>query len=158
MKAEGNNIFSYTAQMMPGDNGAYYFMNKNAWGSRETVPAECAKRWNSDREYIAPDHDTIIGHPWGSCAKLITSSKTIENERFLIFPNPLGNENLNIVSKKNDAIEQNIEILTLDGRKVLARSNIGNHTTIERSLLKQGVYIVRITSAGSDISLKLVAK
>lgn len=48
---EGNNIYSYTVNIAEGSTGGYYFLKRNNWSKRETVPTECALSWGTDREY-----------------------------------------------------------------------------------------------------------
>jgi hypothetical protein len=45
-------------------------MNKNAWGSRETVPSACATWWGSDRGYKIGIKDTVFAFIWGTCTPI----------------------------------------------------------------------------------------
>jgi len=158
MKAEGNNIFSHTVQLMPGDKGAYYFMNKNAWGSREKVPAECATWWNSDRGYVVPDHDTLIGHRWGSCEQLPTSSELFEYENISIavYPNPLKQQPLTIKLETGEMPNAELEIISASGKRVFGLKNIKKETRIEPSLLKPGIYLIKIQNLDGSLIEKLL--
>ncbi|QEY14044.1 glycosyl hydrolase 53 family protein [Cellvibrio sp. KY-YJ-3] len=69
MTLEGNNIYTHTAEVAPGAEGAYYFLNANSWSARETVPAECAPWWGVDRGFIA-NGDVTYAVKWGSCAAI----------------------------------------------------------------------------------------
>ncbi len=73
MEADGGNVFSLTLEMPLGSSGAYYFLSGNDWGDRETVPAECAEVYDSDRRFDAPeqtDSSLVLGAPFGSCESL----------------------------------------------------------------------------------------
>ena len=65
--SEGNDIFSYSTYMTPGDSGAYYFLNDSAWGARETVPSSCATWWGTDRGYKAGDNNITYSYIWETC-------------------------------------------------------------------------------------------
>ena len=38
----GDNVYQYKTNISIGSSGAYYFLNDDKWGVRESVPAECA--------------------------------------------------------------------------------------------------------------------
>ena len=54
MRDYGNNIYSFSVNIPEGSTGGYYFLKRNSWGKRETVPTECALSWGTDREYSIP--------------------------------------------------------------------------------------------------------
>ncbi len=73
MEDEGNEIFSFTVEMAPGTNGAYYFLNGNDWGDRETVPEECVGKFDVDRLFEAPDAEgesREFAFAFGTCDSL----------------------------------------------------------------------------------------
>ncbi|MDG5767149.1 glycosyl hydrolase 53 family protein [Balneolales bacterium ANBcel1] len=68
MNHHGNQIYAHVTYMAPGAEGAYYFMYDNSWGARESVPAECADWWSSDRGYVIPDEPAAaFAFRWGTC-------------------------------------------------------------------------------------------
>jgi len=58
MNHQGNQIYSYDTEISTGSSGAYYFLNDDVWGVRESVPAECAEHWGVDRGYEIPVHSS----------------------------------------------------------------------------------------------------
>ena len=67
MTDEGNGVYSYTASLDAGAEGAYYFLHADDWNSREKVPAACAEMWNVDRKYTIPEADITFAYKYGSC-------------------------------------------------------------------------------------------
>lgn len=67
MTAQGNGIHSYTTELNPGAEGAYYFLRGNDWSLREWVPAECALMWDVDRKYTIPAADVTYAFRYSSC-------------------------------------------------------------------------------------------
>jgi len=62
----GNNVYSMTFTVQSGSYHEYKFVNGNAWGQDETVPAYCNN--NNNRYITAPDGDTILPAVcFGSC-------------------------------------------------------------------------------------------
>ena len=63
----GNNIYAVTLSLGVGEYHEYKFINGNAWGADESVPAECAT--NNNRSYTVPaSDDTIDVVCFGSCS------------------------------------------------------------------------------------------
>ncbi|MEH0153350.1 glycosyl hydrolase 53 family protein [Limibacter armeniacum] len=73
MSWESGTVYSYTTTIAVGSTGGYYFLNANDWGSRETVPTECAAMYNSDRAYTIGTSDMTLAYKWGSCEEVIPS-------------------------------------------------------------------------------------
>jgi len=46
MTDAGSGVYTYTAALAIGESIEYKFINGNAWGSDESVPAECSNGWN----------------------------------------------------------------------------------------------------------------
>ena len=62
----GNNIYAVTVALEAGNYYEYKFVNGNAWGSDESVPAECASGWN--RFITVPSVPTTLDAIcYGSC-------------------------------------------------------------------------------------------
>lgn len=68
MKQVGSStIYTFRTFLNPGQTGAYYFLNDDDWGSRETVPVGCQAVW-SDRGYsIGYTASQNISYFWNSC-------------------------------------------------------------------------------------------
>jgi hypothetical protein len=67
MTLAGSNIYTVTLPLTIGEFFEYKFVNGNAWGMDETVPAECASGWN--RYITVPSANTILNPVcFGSCS------------------------------------------------------------------------------------------
>lgn len=68
MKQVGTStIYTFRTFLNPGQTGAYYFLNDDAWTARETVPSACQGSW-TDRAYtIGTSASQNISYVWGSC-------------------------------------------------------------------------------------------
>ncbi|WP_339838234.1 T9SS type A sorting domain-containing protein [uncultured Flavobacterium sp.] len=78
------------------------------------------------------------------------STKSFDNKSFLIYPNPAsqGLVNLDIEGVKD------ITIYDVNGRIVLQQSTSSN--TLDVSQVKQGFYLVQLTTAGKTVTSKLI--
>ena len=152
MYHEGGNIYSYSTQISVEFSGAYYFLNDNQWGERETVPANCAVYWGSDRGFDIPlnSKGETFAFVWSSCEEIKPVSASVpvrlSNEPLLeIYPNPVLNDQLNLSFKVAD--EVNIFILDLTGR-VLYRtdmnSSVAGRHTIDLHSFKEGACLIRV--------------
>ena len=129
-----------------------YFLNDNQWGERETVPANCAVYWGSDRGFDIPlnSKGETFAFVWSSCEEIKPVSASVpvrlSNEPLLeIYPNPVLNDQLNLSFKVAD--EVNIFILDLTGR-VLYRtdmnSSVAGRHTIDLHSFKEGACLIRV--------------
>jgi hypothetical protein len=81
---------------------------------------------------------------------LSTSSNEIA--KFKMYPNPVKNQ---LLIEANREI-QKVSVYNLLGQEVLTKSPNLNTTTFETSKLQKGVYLVKITSAGSESISKFI--
>jgi len=71
---------------------------------------------------------------------------------FALYPNPVSNGTLNILTKDN--LSKNIQIFDVLGKKVLDTAT--TKTNIDVSSLRRGVYIIKVTEAGQIATRKLM--
>lgn len=148
MTSEGNNIFSYSKSLMPGDTLAYYYLTTSSWTNylnyREKVPIECALVWNSDRRIIVPNVEAQIGVGWASCTKFLNVwSDQKQTGSINIFPNPAtGQVNINAGFNLENSM---LTISNTEGQmmKQLKLHSSGNET-VNVSEVPPGLYIFRI--------------
>lgn len=76
-------------------------------------------------------------------------------EKLLVYPNP-AQHRITIESPFDENTVSIIEIFDITGKRVLSRSAIGNITEIDVSSLKQGYYVVRLTSNNAVLSSSLI--
>lgn len=58
MTDAGDGVYTYTAALAIGESIEYKFINGNAWGNDESVPAECSNGWN--RYLTVPATDVTL--------------------------------------------------------------------------------------------------
>ncbi len=164
MADEKDTTFSYFTYLSTGDTIAYYFLNDNDWEARETVPAECALMWNTDRKIIIPENDTIVALIWNSCNSIGSNDTNIEKislennieKSIEIFPNPsngiinvqLNSFNKEIILEIIDSSGKLVDIYKFDQKKKLA--------TIDMSYLSSDLYVLKFTDHKNIIYKKLV--
>ena len=152
MNHMGNNIYQYLTNVSIGSSGPYYFLNDDKWGVRESVPAECAVYYGSDRGFNIPLNSIgeTFAYIWSSCVEigfsgflsLLGQTKQIST----IHPNPLTDSELYVSLNKHTS-QLTISIFDFQGRlffteqvKVLSNDN----QIIIHPELDSGVYLVRI--------------
>lgn len=145
MEQESDTIFRYSTEMYPGETGAYYYLNANEWGSRESVPQECATWYDSDRGYEIGENDTIIENFWASCdvgydGEVITSidgssvgTQTKAGNAPVFYPNPFSEE-INFSGKTN------WELLNIHGELL----NKGYSEKARLNHIQSGIYLIRV--------------
>jgi arabinogalactan endo-1,4-beta-galactosidase len=146
MISEGNNIFSYTTYLSPGDSGAFYFLNDSAWIARETVPSSCATWWGTDRGYQIPENDVLYSCKWGTCMGLGEHISKLDSEpssvnELSLYPNP-GNGYVNLILKSVDE-NSYVEIIDFTGRTYYKSKINSVATTLDVSSFPHGLYVVK---------------
>jgi arabinogalactan endo-1,4-beta-galactosidase len=144
MHHAGSSIFRYDTKLPGRNSGAYIFTNKADWntGSRETVPAACALKWDTHREFVVINEDVEFGYVWGTCDQLSgLSIGKADSEEVSLFPNP-ANSSLRIHSPNIISL---IEISDIFGRHLMSIPVAGlNEASVDVSGLTDGIYFVRI--------------
>jgi hypothetical protein len=77
--------------------------------------------------------------------------------KLLVYPNP-AQYSITIVSSVDNSSVTTIEIFDITGKRVLARTAIGNMTEIDVSSLKKGYYVIRLISENASLSSPLIIK
>jgi arabinogalactan endo-1,4-beta-galactosidase len=154
------NVYRYSTEIPVGTSGAYYFMNDDVWGVRESVPAACAEYWGVDRGYEIPLNSTgeTFAFVWSSCDEIGTSSledphTTPGSVWFESYPNPLINNQLNLFYHLDDHAEVSIwsmtgEILHISDHKTYQ----GDRHVLDVSFLPAGSYILQIHFKEKNLS------
>jgi arabinogalactan endo-1,4-beta-galactosidase len=146
MQAETGNIYSKTFVMHPGDSGAYYFMNDNVWGDRETVPVSCATWWGSDRGYKIEDEDTTYAFIWGTCLPVgsVNNSESPEAVTPILnlFPNPSDGEFAIVIAGVGGKAD--CRIIDFSGRILISRRISCNEKVNLAVNLSPGSYLVQV--------------
>jgi arabinogalactan endo-1,4-beta-galactosidase len=170
MGLEGDAVYSYTTQMLPGSAGAYYHLTTSTWDNylayRESVPAACATWYGSDRGYDVPIHPTVYAVRWGTCESFSwpTSTGVPDAPRQTIllssYPNPFR-QSTTVSYTLSTAGEVRIGVYDVLGRHVATlvdeRQAPGTHNAeFDAAGRAAGIYIVRVqtpsrTEAGTIV-------
>lgn len=98
-----------------------------------------------------------IAKDWASVTPTFTLSledKTLQKDRFTVFPNPASSGYVNISS--TSSLQKDIEVYDVLGKRVLSQSITGNR--LELNALRSGVYILKITQDNRTETKKLVIR
>jgi arabinogalactan endo-1,4-beta-galactosidase len=152
---EKNNIYSYSTTLNIGDTIEYYFIRNNSWNNyldyRETVPSSCALAWNTDRQLIVPEHDTVVKHVFSSCDSVLTSARTAIYPSFDVYPNPSTGK---LYIKTIPGLSVNfLQLFSPEGEKIKDFST--NNNFIDISNLPSQIYFLKII-ADSQVFIKKI--
>jgi len=153
MWVDEGKIYRYRTEIALGSSGAYYFMNDDVWGVRESVPPACAEYWGSDRGFHIPLNSTgeEYGFVWSSCESIrgvsVEPPKNGLAKPYLeIYPNPAGPGPVWIRFEPDAKIA--ISVMDLDGRRmyqsVMFTGGDGK-LMIPAGKLPEGVFLVSLT-------------
>ncbi len=147
------NIYRFRTEIALGSSGAYYFMNDDAWGVRETVPPACAEYWGSDRGFHIPmnSQGEVYGFVWSSCEPIRgvsaegwsgpPSASSLE-----VFPNPVDRGPLRIRFEPH--AEVTVTVTDLQGRRIchsVMLSGGDGQLEIPVGILPEGVYLLALS-------------
>jgi hypothetical protein len=152
MSHEGYQIYRYDTRIATGSSGAYYFLNDDQWGIRETVPSPCAVHWGVDRAYEIPTQSTgeTFAFVWSSCEEIgpVSVSKhtgQANNPLYELYPNPLKENQLSLLFHVNDLSD--VSIIDLQGRTLIQSEvsvSMGQLQTFDLHDLQAGIYMIRL--------------
>lgn len=158
---QGNSVYTTSMNITIGGHHAYYYITSNSWDDfqayRETVPEACATSdvimndpgWTTDRAFIVPETDTVMGVKWGSCEVLPTSiSNVLTSEHvFSVFPNPSNDGSLQIIIH-GDFSQGNDDLSIYNAMGVnqgIHFNRDGAQWVTDGSELSRGIYFVKLT-------------
>jgi Secretion system C-terminal sorting domain len=132
----------------------YKYVNGNAWGTDESVPAACAT--NNNRSLPMPVDTLLPAVCFASCvacpAVAITEAAT---PQLKIYPNPAADAFHVRVS--NSAGAWSLRLLDQQGRRVRNLMGAGEQELlVERDALPAGLYFVEICTNGERSTQKLI--
>jgi arabinogalactan endo-1,4-beta-galactosidase len=148
----GDDVYQYKTNISIGSSGPYYFLNDDKWGVRESVPAECALYFGSDRGFNIPVNSTgeTFAFLWSSCEEIGPSGNISpvdqKKQISIIYPNPTTYSRFSI-SLEDFSGQLTVSVLDFQGRYIYCEPMIISGTDnqlIELPELASGVYLVRI--------------
>ena len=153
--ANNDGIYEVTVNVPANSSIQYKFINGNAWGTDEAVPAACQIAGSANRgATFAYGDSTLAPVCFGKCTDCMASlDETLQNVS--LFPNPTrGQFNL---ARMDAASEVEVSVLDLQGKVLtVATWNAGAESLgIDLSNFANGVYMVRLTSEEGSRTLRV---
>ncbi|MFY9517879.1 MAG: T9SS type A sorting domain-containing protein, partial [Schleiferiaceae bacterium] len=153
--ANNDGIYEVTVNVPANSSIQYKFINGNAWGTDEAVPAACQIAGSANRgATFAYGDSTLAPVCFGKCTDCMASlDETLQNVS--LFPNPTrGQFNL---ARMDAASEVEVSVLDLQGKVLtVATWNAGAASLgIDLSNFANGVYMVRLTSEEGSRTLRV---
>ncbi|MCJ8163937.1 glycosyl hydrolase 53 family protein [Pontibacter sp. E15-1] len=164
MTHEGNQIYSTTLSLKPGESKAYYYITNNSWDNymqyRETVPTACAESNGVDRLLRVPNAAATVGFKWSSCEAIgatLTASpakkKAIGAGAASVYPNPTSGQVM--ISLPTHSKGLKVVVLNTAGQQVFLRDHLRTDASGQLSVgltdLPAGLFLIRVFSEGRSI-------
>lgn len=161
------DIYAYTTEVEPGEEGGWYFLDGNNWSDRESVPSECVGYYNSDRGYFIEDESVTYAYFWSSCETFEYMSTSSEDENeipgqgtlYQNYPNPFNpNTLITYEIPKSGYVELSLyNLLGQEVKKVVAGyKNAGMHyVNLNAGDLPSGTYVYKLTMGDFSENKKL---
>jgi hypothetical protein len=155
LDADNDGIYEVTVSVPANSSIQYKFINGNAWGTDEAVPAACQIAGSANRgATFAYGDSTLAPVCYGKCTDCMAShDKALQNVS--LFPNPTrGQFNL---ARMDAASEVEVSVLDLQGKVLtVATWNAGAESLgIDLGNFANGVYMVRLTSEEGSRTLRV---
>ncbi len=155
LDADNDGIYQVTVSLPANSSIQYKFINGNAWGSDETVPAACRVSTTMNRgATFAYGDSTMSPVCYGKCTDCAAGlGESLQNVS--LFPNPTrGQFNL---ARMDAATEVEVSVLDLQGKvlTVAVWAAGAESLGIDLSNFANGVYMVRMTSDEASRTLRV---
>jgi hypothetical protein len=153
--ADNDGIYEVTINVPANSSIQYKFINGNAWGTDESVPAACSVAGTANRgATFAYGDSTLSPVCFGKCTDCMASlDEALQNVS--LFPNPTrGQFNL---ARMDAASEVEVSVLDLQGKVLtVATWNAGAESLgIDLGNFANGVYMVRLSSEEGSRTLRV---
>ena len=155
LDADNDGIYEVTISVPANSSIQYKFINGNAWGADESVPAACqaAGSWNRGATFAYGD-STMAPVCFGKCTDCMASlDEAFQNVS--LFPNPTrGQFNL---ARMDAASEVEVSVLDLQGKVLTVATWAAGAESLGIDLgnFANGVYMVRLTSEEGSRTLRV---
>jgi hypothetical protein len=148
--------YDYRLRLVTGVTGAANINTK--WYNSATL-ATARTAGNDSTAEVGIDWSKYCPHSYPNTREVAEVKKIINKAEFLMYPNPLVENNNLKLEFTNAATERTyITIVTLKGEKVFETVTTGKNYLLNTKTLKSGVYIVRIKNTKTDTTQKLVVQ
>lgn len=146
-------LYEYTTTIPGRTDGAYIFYNNDVWSNayQETVPENCARHWETHREFRVRGEATEFYFSWGRCDQTPNEIVLgIDQEELSIYPTLVRDF---ITIEGSNTIE--ITGLTdLKGNCFSVNSNGANKFNVQH--LEPGLYLLRVKSESGQFAFKFI--
>lgn len=153
--ADNDGIYEVTINVPANSSIQYKFINGNAWGSDESVPAACvvSGTWNRGATFTYAD-STLSPVCFGKCTDCMASiDEALQNVS--LFPNPTRGQFQ--LARMDASANVEVSVLDLQGKVLtVAKWNEGAESlSIDLGNFANGVYMVRLTSEEGSRTLRV---
>jgi hypothetical protein len=161
MTMGAGSIYSATYTMNVGDTVEYKYLNGNAWGTDEAVPAGCKFGSTTNRFVIvtAQDNVTLPTVCFARCVNCTVGANDVNFAQSInIYPNPT-NADATLSFSFSDANDVQISLYNAMGAVLFTQNERGmqsNNVVLNTNALSNGVYFVRISNGKQYATKELV--
>lgn len=161
----GNDLYQVTVDVMNTTSYLEYkYLNGNAWGTEETVPAACSYNDNRYQIIELSNMDTVNTpvYEFGTCSDLSVSINDVkEVALFKIAPN-LASESVLLTWETTISERATLVVYDLNGRIAFQQNvvnlNAADNIRIDVNNWAAGMYIVQLRTASSQYSQKIIVE
>ncbi|MEZ4847704.1 MAG: T9SS type A sorting domain-containing protein [Bacteroidia bacterium] len=145
--SDSDGIYEYTIQLGGNTTYQYKFINGNAWGFDEAVPAECAA---DNNRFLDVTNASVTTEPFcfGSCNACDANAiDELLDASLNLYPNP-NNGSFQVDFDLAGSQEMTVRVVSLIGQVVDSRSGTfhAGLNSVEFNLDNKGLYIVELRS------------
>lgn len=161
----GNETYEVAVQVMNTTAYLEYkYVNGNAWGAEESVPAACS--YNNNRYQIIEltNADTVFTpiYELGTCNDLSVSTNGIKQPALFNIAPTITNESILVTWETTINDEATLIAYDLNGRVIfqqnIANLNVADNIRIDVNNWASGMYIVQLRTANSQYSQKIIVE
>ncbi|MFK7949591.1 MAG: T9SS type A sorting domain-containing protein [Saprospiraceae bacterium] len=161
----GNDVYQVVVDVMETmPYIEYKYVNGNAWGAEETVPAAC--NYNTNRfEIIELSYTDTTFTPlyeFGTCTDLSVSTNGLQQVTSISIAPTIANESVLVTWETSVTEKANLIAYDLNGR-VVFQQNINNlmandNIRIDVNNWSSGMYIIQLRTANRQYSQKIIVE
>jgi hypothetical protein len=142
----------------------YKYVNGNAWGSDETVPAACSYNDNRFQIIELTNADTVFTpmYEFETCTDLSVSTNGVKQPALFNIAPTVANESILVTWETTVSEQATLMAYDLNG-KVVFQQNVANLNAAENIRINvnnwsAGMYIVQLRTANRQYSQKIIVE
>ncbi len=156
MSNTSSDLYEHTTTIPGRSSGAYIFYNDDTWtnAARETVPENCARLWETRREYWVRGEPATFHFAWGRCDQtpneVVLDVMQVPGIR--VYPTIVQDEL--IIEKGTCEPIDVIQVTDLKGNCFSVNSNGANRYNVQH--LQPGLYLLRLWGESGQFAFKFI--